>query len=154
MFRLRSWLLCMAPLCLLALSSRLGATPPLTTINDTLYNADGTFFNGVLQISWPAFEASDTSNVAAGTQNVQIMAGNVYVQLVPTTNADSAAIYTVLYTSFGTTQFMQAWAVPPPSTLPFRVRDVALAPGTVSGSAPASVTLISISDVTGLQTAL
>ena len=154
MFRLRSWLLGVVPLCILALSSRLEATPPLTTISDTLFNADGTFFNGVLVISWPSFEASDTSNIAAGTQNVQITAGNLYVQLVPTTNADTAAIYTVQYTSFGATQFTQAWAVSPPSTLPLRVRDVSLAPGTVSGSAPAAVTLISISDVTGLQSAL
>ena len=47
-----------------------------------------------------------------------------------------------------------ARAVPPPSTLPYRVRDVALAPGTVTGSAPAAATLISIADVTGLQAAL
>ncbi|MGP0074777.1 MAG: hypothetical protein ACLPWF_22930 [Bryobacteraceae bacterium] len=154
MFRLRSWLLCVVPLCVLALSSKLGATPPLTTISDTLFNADGTFFNGVLVISWPTFEASDTSNIAAGIQNVQISAGNLYVQLVPTTNADTAAIYTVQYTNFGATQYSQTWAVPPPSTLPFRVRDVSLAPGAVSGSAPAAVTIISIADVTGLQSAL
>src|ERR1700733_2825925 len=116
MFRFRPWLLSVALICSGALSSRLGATPPLTTISDTLFNADGTFFNGVLQISWPAFEASDTSNIAAGTQKIQITAGNIYVQLVPTTNADSAAIYTVQYTNFGATQFTQAWAVSPPST--------------------------------------
>jgi hypothetical protein len=149
MFRFRLWL----PL-VVAFSLPLGATPPLATISDTLYNADGTLFNGVLAISWPAFEASDTSNIAAGMQNVTITAGNLYVQLVPTTNADTAAIYTVQYTSFGATQFTQAWAVPPPSTLPFRVRDVALAPGTVTGSAPSSVTLIAIADITGLQSAL
>jgi hypothetical protein len=149
MFRFRPCLL-----CVLALSSRLGATPPLTTVSDTLFNADGTLFNGVVVISWPTFEASDTSNVAAGAQNVQITAGNLYVQLVPTTNADTTAIYTVQYTSFGATQFTQAWAVPPPSILPFRVRDVALAAGSVSGSAPAAATIITIADVTGLQSAL
>lgn len=153
MFRFRPWLLLVVALSL-ASSSPLSATPPLATISDTLYNADGSLFNGVLVISWPAFEASDTSNIAAGTENVTITAGNLYVQLVPTTSADTAAIYTVQYTSFGATQFTQAWAVPPPSTLPFRVRDVALPAGTVSGSAPQSVTLISIADVTGLQNAL
>ena len=64
MFRLR---LCL--LCVLALSSKLAATPPLTTISDTLFNADGTLFNGVVVISWPSFEASDTSNVAAENLN-------------------------------------------------------------------------------------
>jgi hypothetical protein len=154
MFGFRPWLMCVPALCVLALSPKLGATPPLTTISDTLFNADGTFFNGVVIISWPSFEASDTSNVAAGTDNVQVTAGLLYVQLVPTTNADTAAVYTVQYTSLGVTQFSEAWAVSPPSTLPFRVRDVRLAPGTVSGSAPAAVTVITIGDITGLQTAL
>jgi hypothetical protein len=137
----------------LALSSKLGATPPLTTISDTLFNADGTYFNGVVIISWPSFEASDTSNIGASTDNVQVNNGILYVQLVPTTNANSAAVYTVQYTSLGVTQFSEAWAVPP-SIVPLRVRDVRLAPGSVTGSAPAAVTLISIADVTGLQSAL
>ena len=75
MFRFRPWLLC--ALCSLALSSKLGATPPLTTISDTLFNADGTYFNGVAVISWPSFEASDTSNVAAGTDNITVSNGNL-----------------------------------------------------------------------------
>jgi hypothetical protein len=152
MFRFRPWLLRVA--CAMALSSNLGATPPLTTISDTLFNADGTYFNGVVIITWPSFEASDTSNVAAGTDNIPVSNGILYVPLVPTTNADTAAVYTVQYTSFGVTQFSEAWAVPPASTLPFRVRDVRLAPGSVSGSAPAAATIITIGDVTGLQTAL
>ncbi len=154
MFRFRPWLLCVTLLSTLALSSKLGATPPLTTISDTLFNADGTLFNGVVIISWPSFEASDTSNVAAGTDNIAVSSGNLYVQLVPTTNADTAAVYTVQYTSFGVTQFSEAWAVPPASILPFRVRDVRLAAGSVSGSAPAAATIITIGDVTGLQSAL
>jgi hypothetical protein len=158
MFRFRSWLGCVATLCILtactlALSSKLAATPPLTTISDTLFNADGTFFNGVVVISWPSFEASDTSNIAAETENAQVNGGVLYVQLVPTTNADTAAVYTIQYTSLGVTQFSEAWAVPP-SVLPLRVRDVRLAPGSVSGSAPAAATIITIADVTGLQNAL
>ena len=153
MFRFRPWLLCVVMLCL-ALSSKLGATPPLAAISDTLFNADGTFFNGVVVISWPSFEASDTSNVAAGTQNISVNNGSLYVQLIPTTNADTAAVYTVQYTSFGVTQFSEAWAVPPASILPYRVRDVRLAAGSVSGSAPAAATIITIADVTGLQSAL
>ncbi len=148
MFRLR---LCL--LCVLALSSKLAATPPLTTISDTLFNADGTLFNGVVIISWPSFEASDTSNVAAENLNVPIKNGVLFVQLVPTTNADSAAVYTVQYDSLGVTEFTQAWAVPP-SDIPLRVRDVLLPAGSVSGSAPAVTTIISIADVTGLQNAL
>src|ERR1700733_12558429 len=158
MFRFRPWLQCVVIpsillLFTLALSSKLGATPPLTTISDTLFNADGTYFNGVVVISWPSFEASDTSNIGAGTENIQVNSGTLYVQLVPTTNADTAAVYTIQYTSLGVTQFSEAWAVPP-SVLSLRVRDVRLAPGSVSGSAPASATIITIADVTGLQSAL
>jgi hypothetical protein len=148
MFRLRSCLL-----CVFALSLKLGATPPLSTVSDTLFNADGTYFNGVVVISWPSFEASDTSNIAAQVLNVPINNGILYVQLVPTTNANTAAIYTVQYTSLGVTQYSEAWAVSP-ATLPLRVREVRLAPGSVTGSAPAAVTVVGISDVTGLQNAL
>src|SRR5580698_9416709 len=117
MFRFRPWLLCVMAIYILALSPQLGATPPLTTISDTLYNADGTFFNGVVVISWPTFEASDTSNVAAATLNLTISNGVLFVQLVPTTNADTAAVYTVQYDSLGVTEFSQTWAVAP-STIP------------------------------------
>src|SRR3984957_20936481 len=137
MFRFRPRPLYVVLLCTLAPSSKLGATPPLTTISDTLFNADGTFFNGVVVISWPSFEASDTSNVAAETNNVQINNGILFVQLVPTTNANTAAVYTVQYTSLGVTQFSEAWAVAP-SDIPLRVRDVRLAPRPWWGGEPAA----------------
>jgi hypothetical protein len=137
----------------LAFSAKLQATPPLTTISDTLYNADGTLFNGVLTITWPAFEASDTTQIAAGTLTVQVTNGVLYVQLVPTTNANTGAVYTVTFASEGVVEFTETWAVPP-STIPLRVRDVLVPNGTVSGSGPPVTTIISIADVTGLQAAL
>ncbi len=154
MFRLRSSLSwAVGALCILAPGLKLLANPPLTTISDTLFNADGTFFNGVVMISWPSFEASDTSNVAAQTLNIHVNNGVLYTQLVPTTNAHTAVVYTVKYTSFGVTQFSEAWAVSP-SSIPLRVRDVKLPPGSVSGSAPQVTTVIGIGDITGLQNAL
>jgi len=137
----------------LAFSAQLQATPPLTTISDTLYNADGTLFNGVVTITWPQFEASDTSNVAAGTLTVQVTNGVLYVQLVPTTNANTGAVYTVTFSSDGVVEFTETWAVPP-STIALRVRDVLVPNGTISGSGPPVTTIISIADVTGLQAAL
>jgi hypothetical protein len=137
----------------LAFSAKLQATPPLTTISDTLYNADGTLFNGVLTISWPQFEASDTSNVAANTMTVQVSNGVLYVQLVPTTNANTGAVYTVTFASEGVVEYTETWAVPP-STIPLRVRDVLVPNGTISGSGPPVTTIISIADVTGLLAAL
>jgi len=164
MFRSRRWLICAAAL---ALGSKLGATPPLTTIQDVLYSSDGTRFNGVLTISWPSFEASDTSNIAGQTLQLQVTNGILYVQLVPTTNAITPAIYTVQYNSDNGTLYTEAWAVPASST-PLPVANVRVAPGTVTGSAPSSgstppgttttppagSTSFQISDITGLQTAL
>jgi hypothetical protein len=149
MLSFKRWLLFAA----LTFSARLEATPSLTTISDTLFNADGTPFSGVVTISWPSFEASDTSNVAAETEQIQVNGGVLYVQLVPTTNANTAAIYTVQYANLGVTLSSEAWAVPP-SILPLRVRDVRVAPGSITGSGPAAATLISIANVTGLQNAL
>jgi hypothetical protein len=149
MLSFKWWLLFAA----LAFSSRLQATPPLTIISDTLFNADGTPFSGVVTISWPGFEASDTSNVAAETEQIQVNGGVLYVQLVPTTNANTAAIYTVQYANLGVTLSSEAWAVPP-SIVTLRVRDVRVAPGSITGSGPQAVTLVSIADVTGLQNAL
>jgi hypothetical protein len=149
MLSLKWWLLFAG----LAFSAQLQATPPLTTISDTLYNADGTLFNGVLTITWPAFEASDTTAIAAGTLTVQVNNGVLYVQLVPTTNANTGAVYTVTFASEGVVEFTETWAVPP-STIPLRVRDVLVPNGTVSGSGPTVTTIISIADVTGLQAAL
>jgi hypothetical protein len=149
MFSLKRWLLCAA----LALSPTLTAAPPLTTMEDVLFNADATRFNGVVIISWQSFEASDATNVAAGTKSLTVTNGILYCQLVPTTNANTVAIYTVQYTSTSATQFTEAWAVPP-SSLPLRVRDVRVAPGSIAGSGPPAATIIQISDVTGLQNAL
>lgn len=149
MLSFKRWLLVAA----LVFSARLQATPPLTIISDTLFNADGTPFSGVVTISWPSFEASDTSNVAAETEQIQVNNGILYIQLVPTTNANTAAIYTVQYANLGVTLSSEAWTVPP-SIVPLRVRDVRVAPGSITGSGPAAATLISIADVTGLQTAL
>ena len=160
MFGFRRWLLCAT----LGFGLKLGATPPVTTIQDVLFNSDGSRFNGVVTISWPSFEASDTSNIAASVEQLQITNGILYVQLVPTTNADTPAVYTVQYNSNGSTVYTEAWAIPPSSTS-LRVRDVRLAPGTVTGSAPEPTsppsttppgqsTSLQITDVTGLSNAL
>src|SRR5690349_8660195 len=99
--------------------------PPLTLIQDVLYKADGTRFNGYVQISWNSFEAGDSSNIATQFRAVRIVDGNLSVKLVPTTNADPPATYTAVYNSDGKVQFQESWAVPP-STKPLRIRDVGI----------------------------
>jgi len=134
------------------LASGLAQAPPqLTTIQDTLYNADGTRFNGVVTISWQSFEAADSSDIAAQVLRLPITNGYLIVRLVPTTNATPAVLYSVTYSGSAGVQFSETWLVPP-SLTPLRVQDVRVSAGAGSVTTPPST--IQIADVTGLQTAL
>lgn len=136
-----------------AWSCLLCAAPALTTIQDVLYKADGTRFNGILQITWRSFQAGDTTNVPTQSVTTQVTGGYLRVQLVPTTNAATPANYSVTYNSDGKIQFTETWAVPPSSTT-LRVSDVRVpavgSPLTGGGTS----TPVQITDVTGLTSAL
>ena len=149
MIRFRWWLACVV----LAFGSGTLAAIPLTTIQDTLYTATGTRFTGVVTITWKSFDAADTSNVTARAYRVQVSNGILYVQLIPTTNAVTAAGYTVQYSNIGGIRYSEVWVVPPSAT-PLRVRDVRLPPGAVITPGPPAATTIQISDVVGLPNAL
>jgi hypothetical protein len=132
------------------------AQPPLTTIQDVLYKADGTRFAGTLTISWTSFEAVDKSAIATQVTTVTVTDGNLQVHLVPTTTAVPAANYTVKYNSDGRIQFAETWAVPS-SLTPLRVRDVRItstqtgaASATSATAADTGVTTVQESDVAGL----
>jgi hypothetical protein len=143
----------------LCLAAPLVAGPTLTTIQDTIYLADGTPYNGLAIITWTPFVAGNTTQIATQVVNVTISGGNLMVQLVPSTNANPPGYYTVTYTSSGNDQFTQTWAVPP-STQPLTVQDVLFSTTTggsigtgstgtspvVTGTAP-----IPESNVTGLS---
>ncbi len=112
----------------LCLGMPLMAGPVLTTIQDVVYNADGTPYSGFAVIQWTPFVAGDTSQIATQSVTVNITAGNLLVQLVPTTNATPAGYYTVTFTSNGNDQFTETWSVPP-STKPLRVQAVLMSSG-------------------------
>jgi hypothetical protein len=126
------------------------AGPPLTTIQDILYKADGTRFNGILTISWSSFQAPDNSSIVTQSTNVKVVDGNLRVQLVPGTTSSPAVAYSVRYNSDGRVQFRETWSVPA-SAQPLRVRDVR-----VSSSSPLAAdtgsggTTVQESDVVGL----
>src|SRR5260370_1302016 len=61
------------PAVLVASSAMAG--PPLTTIQDVLYKADGTRFAGTLTISWTSFEAIDKSAIATQATTVTVTGG-------------------------------------------------------------------------------
>src|SRR5580692_3381398 len=96
------------------------AQPALTTIQDILYVANGSRYNGTLFINWSSFQSGDASNIATASLTVPIVNGVLFVQLVPTTTASAGAQYNVTYSNAGINQFTQVWAVPP-STVPLRV---------------------------------
>ena len=60
------------------------AAPFLTTIQDTLYKADGTRFNGVAFIEWKSFQTADSTQIATHSVTVIIVNGQLRVRLVPT----------------------------------------------------------------------
>jgi hypothetical protein len=108
------------------LASSALAGPPLTTIQDVLYKADGTRFNGTVTISWTSFQAMDNSTIATQVITVKIVDGNLHVQLVPTTTSTPTTYYTATYNSAGRIQFQETWSVPS-SAQPLHVRDVRIA---------------------------
>ncbi len=142
-----------AALGLLALASfSLWAAPPLTTIQDVLYRADGTKFSGLAVIEWKSFAASDSSNIAAGSLTVRVVDGVVRVQLVPTAGSTPATSYTVRYNSDGKTQFTESWAVPA-STATIKLSAVRSL-GSASSEVGNDTATVEISNVDGLETAL
>jgi len=125
------------------------AAVPLTTIQDVLYKADGTKFNGLLVISWNSFEADDTSNIVSQSVTVKVVDGNFRVQLVPTADSNPPTFYSVKYNSDGKIQFQETWVVGTAST-PLRIRDVRASTSSSSPLEPPSQTPIQESDVVGL----
>jgi len=127
----------------------LPAGPILTTIQDVIYNANGTPYNGFAVITWTPFVAGDTSQIATQSVTVNITSGNLFVQLVPTTNATPAGYYSVTFTSAGNDQFTETWSVPP-SVVPLRVQAVLMSPGTGPSPLTSGSTPIPESSVIGL----
>lgn len=132
------------------------AQPPLTTIQDTLYKADGTPFNGFLVISWNSFQADNQANIVSQSITVKVVDGYFRVQLVPTADANPPSSYTVTYNSDGRVQFQETWVVGT-STTPLTIADVRVSTTSVPSTTPTgsptqapSQTPIPESSVTGL----
>lgn len=138
---------------------RVSGTPALTTIQDTLYNADGTLLNGVVIITWPSFVAADGSKIAAQTLTVPVPAGYFQVALVPTAGANTAVAYSVRINSGGRNESTEMWSVPQSST-PLNIQAVMIVQtgGIIIGSGGGTVTTsggsVQITDVVGLSNQL
>jgi hypothetical protein len=152
MFSFRSWWRRIAAASVFSCLSAMGAPPSLTTIQDTLYKADGTRFSGTVTISWTNFNSADQNPVPIQSITQQIVNGTFKVQLIPTTTASAGANYTVKYSSEGKFQYTEIWAVPP-STSPLKIRDVRVGTGEVVTPLPLRAQ-VEIADVNGLAAEL
>src|SRR5665213_3500386 len=70
-----------------------------TTVNDTVYHADGTTATGTILVTWPAFVTTTGGTVAAGNVSVKIGAnGQVSMNLAPNVGATpTGTYYTAVY---------------------------------------------------------
>ena len=85
-----------------------------TTVQGTVYLANGQAGSGTLHLSWPAFTTANGQAVAADSMTVTIAPdGFVSVNLAPNLGATPAGLYytAVFYMSDGTTS-TQYWVVP------------------------------------------
>src|ERR1700733_3179523 len=106
-------MLVLAALCGVALPGLAQGQTGLTTIQDTLFKADGTRFNGTLTIQWSTFDVVYIGTIVQQSKSVQVVNGNLYVQLAPNAGATAPAnVYTGHYQSDGSQQFTETWTVP------------------------------------------
>src|SRR5258706_10498331 len=103
--------------------------PPLTSVVDTVYRADGTAAHGVLVISWPAFVAANGTAVAGGALNVTLGTnGALNVALSANSGANPPGIYyTVVYQLGPGEVRTEYWVVPTSS--PASLAQVRTTPG-------------------------
>ncbi len=137
-------LLALQPLGMIA-ASAFGegqSTPAIatTTIQDTVYRADGTAAGGTVLISWPAFSTSAGDSVQAGSTAVTIGAGGALtVSLVANSGSTPmGSYYTVIYHLDDGSLNREYWVVPV-TTFPVQVSAIR------STVLPASVAMQTVS---------
>lgn len=109
-------------LAAVSMACAFAATPQLTTIQDVLYKADGSRFNGIVTISWSSFQSADSAAIVTQSLTVKVQSGILHVQLVPSP-VSAPGNYNVSYNSDGRMQFQETWSVPA-SAQPLRVSSV------------------------------
>jgi hypothetical protein len=105
-----------------------------TTVQGTVYRADGSPATGTLLVSWPAFTTANNLAVAAGTSTVNIGSdGFVTLSLAPNLGAYPAgSYYTAVYHLSDGTVNKEYWTVPATSTASIAGVRAQLQPATVA----------------------
>ncbi len=113
--------------------------PPLTSVVDTVYLADGSHAQGVLVITWPAFVTAAGTAVAAGAKNVTLGTGGALnVALAANAGANPPGIYyTVVYQLGPGEVRTEYWLVPTSS--PATLAQVRTTPGVGTAVPAASI---------------
>ena len=85
-----------------------------TTVQDTVYNADGTYASGTILVAWSEFVTATGNTVAAGNLSVQIGSnGLVTLHLAPNVGATPAgSYYTAVYHLNDGTVNKEYWSIP------------------------------------------
>lgn len=105
-----------------------------TTVQGTVYRADGTPASGTLLLSWPAFTTPGNQAVAAGSLSTAIGAnGFVSVNLMPNAGAlPGGSYYTAVYHLSDGTVSREYWVVPASATAAIATVRAELEPSTVA----------------------
>jgi hypothetical protein len=105
-----------------------------TTVQGTVYRADGSVASGTLLVSWPAFATASGQEIAAGNISAAIGSdGFVSVKLAPNSGAYPAGTYyTVVYHLNDGTVSREYWVVPATGTTTISSVRAQLAPATVA----------------------
>jgi hypothetical protein len=121
---------------------------PLTRVQDTLYNANGSKVEGTATIQWKGFTASDGSTVAGSSISVKIVQGVLLLDLTPNENATPGGTsYQISYLLDNGVRSSETWLVPESPT-PVTVSQIRVSPPPAPGMA------IAQSQVNGLTATL
>jgi hypothetical protein len=126
------WRVAIGLMAVAVLPPRATAQINTTTVQGTVYRADGTAASGTLLVSWSAFTTPQNQAVAAGNLSTAIGAdGFVSLNLMPNANALPAGSYysAVYHLSDGTVN-QQYWVVPASATASLASVEAQLEPST------------------------
>jgi hypothetical protein len=124
------------------------AQTTLTQIQDTVFNTDGSLFNGTLLVTWTGTPGQSGGLATPSNVSVTIYNGALSITLVPSTTSPGSAPYTAVFASSnGLVTWTETWQVPPASS-PLTLSEV-----NVTASTP-SAAQIPISQVIGLTSNL
>ena len=111
-----------------------GAQINTTTVQGTVYRADGTPASGTLLVNWPAFTTPQNQAVAAGNLSASIGAdGFVSLNLMPNTGAlPAGSYYTAVYHLSDGTVNQEYWVVPAAASASIASVRAQLEPSTIA----------------------